>query len=135
MLFCSIERIKPVIPAGFTAGCALLLVLLLASTSQPQLMGLASILTGLLIGGLYLSDGGLNRLLGNPPMRMLGNASYALYLLQMAGHGAAVAWLPEPLGRALALPLTVLAALLVLRWIEEPARKAILGHRPVTVQT
>jgi peptidoglycan/LPS O-acetylase OafA/YrhL len=46
-----------------------------------------------------------------------------------------VAWLPEPLGRALALPLTVLAALLVLRWIEEPARKAILGHRPVTVQT
>lgn len=130
-LFCLIERFKPRLPSAAAPLCAALAVGVLASTGQPQELGAASILVGLLIVALYLSEGMLQRLLGSRPIWVLGSASYALYLLQVACHGVSMAILPDPYGRLLALPLTVLASLLIWRLVEEPARKLILQRSAV----
>jgi peptidoglycan/LPS O-acetylase OafA/YrhL len=95
--------------------------------------GLLSLLFALLIFSLATGDGPIARLLSTKPLHVLGEASYALYLL----HVAMLVYTIKALSLfgmtmdrtpALILLYLVLAQLLaigVLRWIEEPARKAI----------
>jgi peptidoglycan/LPS O-acetylase OafA/YrhL len=81
------------------------------------------------------------RLLGSPPLVLLGEASYALYLLhypvwdwlcQLSGQPHRMRVVPQaPLGALLAfallaIALTLALALLVLRLVEQPARRALV---------
>lgn len=109
-----------------TAGVALLLSI----TAGPVELSVAAILAGVLIALIYVSDNAFTRLLGCRALVVLGNASYALYLLQGPLHRYLQQLAPGSLGHVLAFPVTLAASLLVWRYIEEPARRALTSLRP-----
>jgi peptidoglycan/LPS O-acetylase OafA/YrhL len=116
-----------VAPSLATAATTLAL---LSLTRDPRLITTATLGAGALIALLYLSENAFTRLLGSPLLYVLGCASYALYLLQGPVHAYLRLFVPAPYDRILAFPATLAAALLVWRFIEEPARRAILALRP-----
>jgi peptidoglycan/LPS O-acetylase OafA/YrhL len=102
---------------------------LLAMTANAQALGVADVLVGILITLIYVSDNIVTRWLGSPTLYLLGSASYAFYLLQGPIHSYLAIFMPG-YGRLIAFPLAVAAAILVWRYIEEPARRIILRFRP-----
>lgn len=101
----------------------------LSITRSAHAIGLATLLVGILIALLYVSDNLITRLLGCRTLFVLGSASYALYLLEYPCHGYLVALLPDPYGRLLAFPITVAVSVLVWRFVEEPCRRVITRLR------
>lgn len=116
------------------AGAATVLVLAVLTQSDrlpfPLLHnGLLAPAFALLIYGLAQSNGPFARALGSPPAILLGEASYALYLLQVPillwVHRGARAFGIE-LGWEVACAQLVLllgTSMWVFRWVEEPARR------------
>ena len=92
-------------------------------------MSLAAALVGVLIGLLYIGDNALTRLLGSRVLVILGSASYALYLLQSPCREYLLQWLPPSAARLLALPISILASVMVWRFFEEPMRRYLLPQR------
>jgi peptidoglycan/LPS O-acetylase OafA/YrhL len=88
-------------------------------------------LYGLALLGLAEGRGVLARALGSRPARALGDASFALYVLQDPLWRAAKAsspWpdVPPPAGFVLLFAAAAVAvSLAVARWLERPARRAI----------
>ncbi len=111
---------------GVTAAIAALLSI----TRDDRAVAAATVLIGLLIALIYVSDNGFTRLLGCRALYLFGSASYAFYLLQGPSHTYLRMFVPSPYGRLLAFPVTLAAAILVWRFIEEPARRSILSLRP-----
>jgi peptidoglycan/LPS O-acetylase OafA/YrhL len=95
--------------------------------------GLLSLVFAALIFALAAGGGPIARVLGSPRMHVLGEASYALYLLHVALLAytiKALSFAGLSIERTPALIIVYLigvqlVAIAVLRWIEEPARRAI----------
>ena len=107
----------------------LCVVALLSSTSYSHIVASATVLIGLLIALLHVSDTAIGRLLGSRWLYVLGSASYALYLLANPVHGYLRLVLPDLAGRLVALPVTILVSVLVWRYFEDPARRLITRLR------
>lgn len=105
-------------------------LLLLSLTRDGRLVTAAALGAGVVIALLYLSENAFTRFLGSPLLVALGGASYALYLLQGPVHAYLLRFVANPYDRLLAFPVTLAASLLVWRFVEEPARRAILALRP-----
>jgi len=103
----------------------------LSLTDNEQVIGIAAVLVGILITTIYISDNAFTRLLGCRALILLGNASYALYLLQGPVRAYLGIVVPDPYDRLFCFPITLCAAILVWRFVEVPARLYILGlaHR------
>lgn len=125
---------------------SLLLVLVLAVTllvitrvPTPFVLrhgGLLDPLFGAVVLLTAYATGRVARVLGSPAMRLLGEASFATYLLHVpvwdglqALTGMSVAALPA-WGFVVYLALTVVLSVLVLWIFEEPARKVLRHGRP-----
>jgi peptidoglycan/LPS O-acetylase OafA/YrhL len=106
------------------------IVALLSATRNDSVVTAATVLTGVLIGLIYVSDNGFTRVLGIRPLYVLGCASYALYLLQGPVHTYLRLAVSHPWDRLVAFPVALAASLLVWRFIEEPARRSILRLLP-----
>lgn len=126
------------------AGLALLAAafLLLPDAAYPLAHnGLLAPLHGLLIIGLAAGGGALARLLALRPMRAMGHASFALFLL----HVPLYAWVMLPLapvltaqplpvrvaGYAAYLLLTMVTAWAVQRWVADPVARVLNGRGAV----
>jgi peptidoglycan/LPS O-acetylase OafA/YrhL len=117
--------------AGMAGVCTLLLV----SDRIPFLLNNALVLPffGMVVYGLATGGGPIAWLLSRPALLMLGEASYAIYILQ----GPIQAWTYTVLHRlvvrivvlsprteaAIELLTIVLVSLVVVRWFERPARR------------
>lgn len=126
-------RASPIARQPGTALCLAVtaaIAVLLSTARDDRGIAAATVLIGLLIALIYVSDNGFTRLLGCPALYLLGSASYALYLLQGPVHAYLRMFVPNPYGRLLGFPVTLAAAILVWRVIEEPARRSILSLRP-----
>jgi peptidoglycan/LPS O-acetylase OafA/YrhL len=143
-----LARLFLAIPAArvprWTAGAALAL-LSAALLLLPQWMfplahnGLLAPLHGLLIVGLAAGGGVLARGFALRPLRAMGSASFAVFLL----HVPLYAWVMMPLAPVLTqqplpvrmagyagyLALTVVTAWGVQRWVADPVARAINGRR------
>jgi peptidoglycan/LPS O-acetylase OafA/YrhL len=143
-----LARLFVAIPAGRvprgTAGAALAL-LVAALVLLPRGMyplahnGLLAPLHGLLIVGLAAGGGLLARALAARPLRAMGHASFALFLL----HVPLYAWVMIPLAPVLTqmplpvrmagyagyLGLSIVAAWVVQRWVADPLARALNGRR------
>lgn len=112
-----------------------ILLLLAASSALPFVLlhnGLLAPMFGLLIFGLAGGRGPLARILSRPSLVLLGEASYALYLL----HQPLWLWVTSlghvsPLDRQPAgffvgyIVITLLASIAMLQLLEKPCRKAL----------
>ena len=134
MLLHTIVTRLPRLALNFSAthcvlACAAIVALLSASSDERALSA-AAVLVGILIAMIYVSDNAFTRLLGSRTLILLGNASYALYLLQGPVHAYLGIFLPDPYDRLLGLPISLAAAILAWRFVEIPARLYILslGH-------
>lgn len=129
---------RPRRAAALSTGAALVLLLVLTDSAHipyPLLHnGLLAPLFALLIYGLADGSGALARALGSSWLVLLGEASYALYILHiplglwrdaLAGELPALAGLQPLAAATLFVAVAVLVAVLVLRGFEEPARRAI----------
>jgi peptidoglycan/LPS O-acetylase OafA/YrhL len=113
-----------------TGNCILVtgaIALLLSLTDNEQVLGAAAVLVGILIAMIYLADNAFTRLLGSRALILLGNASYALYLLQGPVHAYLGIFLPDPYDRLLAFPIALAVAILAWRFVEIPARLYLLS--------
>lgn len=120
--------------AAETAAGAILL-LLAASPALPFVLlhnGLLAPLFGLLIFGLAGGRGPLARMLSHPGLVLLGEASYALYLLHQPlwlwvtslGHVNPLA--RQPTGFFVGyIVITLVASIAVLQLVEKPSRKVL----------
>ncbi len=115
------------------AALGIVLVLLVVSRWLPYPVLNNGLLLGpfaLLILALAAGSGILAGFLSSPPMLLLGEASYALYILHVPIHSILRRLVPPagPLAETstgfliVYLLVSVLVAVLVLRWLEEPAR-------------
>lgn len=134
---CPASRVRAPLVALATLGA--LLWILGHSSAIPYLLlhdGLLAPLFGILIYSLAASKSGLARLLSQPVLVRLGEASYALYILHLMlwtwtakfarlgfypENGAAVFWIY--------LVAAILLAVLTHHYVEEPLRKQ-LRNRP-----
>jgi peptidoglycan/LPS O-acetylase OafA/YrhL len=119
-----------------TIALALILVTLALSAWLPRPVlhnGLLAPLFAALIFALAAGGGVLGRLLGTAPVVRLGEASYSLYLMHIPLYVYA-GWIAAPRGFDTSHPIaffvgyvvvTIAMALAVLRFVEEPARRAI----------
>jgi peptidoglycan/LPS O-acetylase OafA/YrhL len=105
------------------------LTVLLSATSYSHIVASATVLIGLLIALFHVSDTAIGRLMGSRWLYVLGSASYSMYLLANPCHGYLTRWLPETFGRLIALPVTILASVIVWRFFEDPARRLITRFR------
>jgi peptidoglycan/LPS O-acetylase OafA/YrhL len=117
--------------AGMAGVCALLLL----SDLIPFVLNNALVLPffGMVVYGLAVGGGPIARLLSRPALLMLGEASYAIYILQAPIQ----AWTYTVLHRLVArfvnispraeafieLLTIIVASLVVVRWFERPARR------------
>lgn len=119
-------------------GAASLLLVLGLANRIPRIFvepGLLDPLFGILIVSLPGVRGPVERLLSSPFAVMLGEASYAVYILQAPVsywlHRALPSGMPERMGPAyfvLYATLTVLLSVGAFRWIEDPSRRWIRGR-------
>lgn len=146
-----LARLFVAIPAGRVprgiagvalAGLAAALVLLPAGMYPLAHNGLLAPLHGLLIVDLAAGGGVLARGLALRPLRAMGRASFALFLL----HVPLYAWVMMPLGPVLTqmplpvrmagyagyLGLNIVAAWAVQRWVADPPASALNGRRTAT---
>ena len=101
----------------------ILIFFILSTCTNPSLVGAASVLTALFIGGVYTQSNFITRVLGWKYIVISGSASYAFYLLAAPARAFAGDFLPY--GRFYALPITFALSLLVWFFYEEPARRLI----------
>lgn len=132
------ENVSAARAAGWTASLTSAAILALLAVSQriPYLLlnaGLLAPLFALLIYALASGRGALSAALSTRPARLLGGASYALYLIHLpvalyltrvwtrvTGQSAS-----GVLALAIYLLVSVALALLIFTFIEEPARRAL----------
>jgi len=124
------------------AAASILLALALAPRIPRLLIeaGVLDPLYGALIVGLASGRSPLRSLLATPPMRILGEASYALYIL----HIPLRAWMERGLGApvaelgarffALYAPLAVALSVLAFYALEDPARRWIRSRAPAAIE-
>lgn len=135
------------VPRGTTLAALALLtaaLLLLPDGAYPLAHnGLLAPLHGLLIVGLAAGGGAAARVLSLPPMRSLGHASFALFLV----HVPLYAWVMLPLAPAVTrmplavrmavyagyLGLAVAASWGVQRWVADPIAR-VLARRPAATR-
>lgn len=105
--------------------------LLAASTAMT--VGSAAIGFVALIATCAVNDGKTQRALSYKPLVLLGNASYALYILQIPVRK----WIPviftgewDWVGRLLYQPLLVIISVAVFILVEEPARRLLRSSIP-----
>lgn len=143
-LFVSVPPAR--VPRGMTGfALALLgaaLVLLPAGAYPLAHNGLLAPLHGLLIVALAAGGGALARGFAVQPLRVMGRASYAVFLL----HVPIYSWVMFPLAPTLTrmplpvriagyagyLALTIVASWAAQRWIADPVARAIDGRRGAT---
>jgi peptidoglycan/LPS O-acetylase OafA/YrhL len=107
-----------------------LAVSVLSSTTSGHVISIATILFGGLIAILYTSEANVfTAFLGSRPLRVLGSASYAFYLLQGPLHAYMLMFVVSPYGRLFALPVIILASVVAWHFVEEPCRKYIVRFR------
>jgi peptidoglycan/LPS O-acetylase OafA/YrhL len=123
--------------AGLEAAAALAIVaVLVASARIPYLLlhnGLLAPAFAVLVYALARGAGPLSRVLSTRVLTRLGAASYALYILHVPlgtwlsrGYAALGMQPPQqPWHFAIYAALTITVSLLVFRWVEEPARRAL----------
>jgi peptidoglycan/LPS O-acetylase OafA/YrhL len=119
-----------------TVALGLLLFCFVTLRDEPGLLlanGLFDPLFGVLIFGLAVSNLGLAWLLARPPLLLLGEASYALYVLHIPLWIVLVGWAPSWVsGPATSgshvwvvgyLMLAICVGVAVFLWLERPARR------------
>jgi len=130
LLHTAFTRLQQLAPKPRAAHCLLVAAAiagLLSATTNERTLGAAAVLVGILIAMIYISDSAFTHLLGNRVLVLLGNASYALYLLQWPVHAYLVKFVPAPYDRLLAFPAALAAAILAWRFVETPARRHLLN--------
>jgi peptidoglycan/LPS O-acetylase OafA/YrhL len=142
-LFMSHPQGRPALPRGMTGAVALTtLALFCLHDRLPFPLGpsLFSVLFAALLYGLPMARGLLPRVLASKPLHVLGEASYALYILHMPVldlmqkmTARAGAELPLPVFVPLFLLVALGVSVAVFRFVEEPARRALRQwfERPV----
>jgi peptidoglycan/LPS O-acetylase OafA/YrhL len=111
-----------------------IILMLLSVGNNAHIVSFDTVLVGLFFVVIYRSDNIITRIAGSPFLVVLGSASYALYLLQGPSRKYLGEFLPEPYGRLMALPITILLSVLVCIMFEQPARRAIMrfnGHKQI----
>ena len=105
-------------------------VVALVATSTATIASFAGIGFVALIVTCAVNQGMVRRALSHKPFVLLGNASYALYILQIPLRK----WMPviftgewDWIGRLLYQPLLVIISVAVFILLEEPARKLLRG--------
>jgi peptidoglycan/LPS O-acetylase OafA/YrhL len=88
----------------------------------------------ILIVALASGRGTVARILGSPPAQVLGESSYALYILHWPLWFWFTAWMDDATTRSPAVLGTylvgvVIVSMVVWRVLERPARRSILGRR------
>ncbi|PBC09310.1 acyltransferase [Mesorhizobium sp. WSM3859] len=108
-------------------------VVALVATSTATIASFAGIGFVALIVTCAVNQGMVRRVLSHKPLVLLGNASYALYILQIPVRK----WMPviftgewEWIGRLLYQPLLVIISVAVFILLEEPARRFLRGSIP-----
>ena len=109
-----------------------LLLLGMASSNSPWVASLAGILFGgiILLTPGSLSNGIVSRLISSPLLVLLGKASFGIYIYQLpVRYFIRDFWEPtfHLLARVAYIPTLILISLIILRYYEEPLRKAIKG--------
>jgi peptidoglycan/LPS O-acetylase OafA/YrhL len=131
MLLHTLVTRLPQLALNFNAAhCVLVcaaITALLSATSDERALSVAAVLVGVLITMIYVADNGFTRLLGSRAFILLGNASYALYLLQGPVHAYLGIFSPDPYDRLLGFPIGLAAAILAWRFVEIPARRYLLS--------
>jgi peptidoglycan/LPS O-acetylase OafA/YrhL len=103
-----------------------------AGTERLLLGGLLWVTFPLLIAVMASERGYLSRLLGLPVLVLLGEISYALYLLHQIVlrwtdyRSDLLVWMPSPLQIALFCGVTLAGSWLLWRYVERPSRRALL---------
>jgi len=140
-------RVTPTVQrwASAVAGMAVVELVLVgwwsSSLTGMTKVGVAVLLFPVLVGALALSKGRLARALGTPVMQLGGRISYSLYLVHtclffvvdtVASHTSLLA--PGGPHYMFVLPqvvlLTLPAAYLLWRFVEEPSRSWLMAHQP-----
>lgn len=105
----------------------------LIATSTASTGSFAAIGFVALIATCAVNDGLVQRALSYRPLLLLGNASYALYILQIPVRGWTLVifageW--DRVGRLLYQPLAIAISVAVFILLEEPARRLLRGSIP-----
>ena len=105
----------------------------LVATTTATIASFAGIGFVALIATCAVNQGMVRRALSYKPLVLLGNASYALYILQIPVRK----WMPaiftgdwDWIGRLLYQPLLVIISVAVFILLEEPARRFLRGSIP-----
>ena len=122
-----LPRLAPNFGATHSVVICAAIIALLSATSDERALSTAAVLVGILIAMIYVADNAFTRLLGSRALILLGNASYALYLLQGPVHAYLGIFLPDPYDRLLGFPIALAAAILAWRFVEIPARLYLLS--------
>ena len=109
-----------------TAACILAIVLVLGLSEQPSIKAVATVLSGLLIVQLSEGETPIARFLGSRVLLLLGGASYAVYLFQGSIRALCARFLRHPLDQFASPVVTLLVAILVFTYWEQPSRRAII---------
>lgn len=112
---------------GVTTVIAMATVVSLAISSSPHVVTASAVIFGVLLCALHETDNVLKRVLGTKILFVLGASSYALYITQVAFHHYCLAFLPH--GKLFALPVCIILSIGVWFFIEEPARRKIMGPK------
>ena len=117
------DDVAAIVAGAFTM--AALIATSTASTGSFAAIGFVALITTCAV-----NDGLVQRALSCRPLVLLGNASYALYILQIPVRK----WMPviftgewDWIGRLLYQPLLVIISVAVFILLEEPARKLLRG--------
>ena len=126
---------RPALPRGMTSALAAATLALLCVHDRlpfPLTPSMFAVLFAALLHGLTTSSGPLSRVLASRPLIVLGEASYALYILHMpvmdllervATRAGIV--LPAPVFVPLFLLVAIGVSMAVFRYVEEPARRLL----------
>jgi peptidoglycan/LPS O-acetylase OafA/YrhL len=116
------------------AFSSLMIILLSAADLNPRFV-LITPFCAMLILGLAVPRKGRASLLGHPVLVLLGEASFALYMLHTPLMNLLSLTHPVPVVGWLLLLSTIIASIVVFKSFEQPARKAVIRWLQPSTQT
>jgi peptidoglycan/LPS O-acetylase OafA/YrhL len=103
-----------------------MILIILSFATDVHVKALVTVLVGVLIIQLSNGYGPISTGLSSKPLVLLGGASYAIYLLQGPMRSICENLIPHPLDRFSSPVLTILGAIAVFLFWEQPCRRALL---------
>jgi len=128
-LFSRQHPANPRIASALEIGLALGMIAVLVTADSPQAKGVFTVLTGLFILVTAHGAGVVSRLMSTRALLLLGGASYSMYILQQPIHSLCQALVRAPYDQVLSPAATIVGAIGVYLFIEQPAQRLLMGRR------